>query len=458
MSKKKIKRETPQIQIPHPENWESKLYDGFKYRQLLSSLLAEYKVPTGVWSVEVYVRFLQESKNIAASTLMDVTKTNPRKLFNANGSMSTAVSNILLKTVTAVHSAYITLWDYYADTCGEVSFTKWREDPVFLAICERENEQLEELGVLVGDVSEAINDALMTDRVIRYAQVCYRHWGRKLYTISDDLAWQLNNTELRKFPSDLFQLPYPALYLSIPVRLGFKVYNEADGWCEVAGVYLTEDVSPEGNRLIRVLVTSVDLGMHNGGTSVYFWNIHLRIGSPLEEDLEYSIETAYQQTRASGHESVGCATDRLATFEMMLPHLLSLFRFIVNVILYATHPSADKAVVFSDNPNFQALYKKADEAIGARRKQLFSELNAIKTSPRILLGGSIKVSRQERADVEAFYAKRGKQCVRTYVAQHWQHIWSGPMDGERKRTYQLIKSYWRGPEDAPITTKVHHLV
>lgn len=443
-----VKREsfTPQVQVPHPENWESALYETSKYDELLQQTLEEYKVSENVWSPEVFREYMVSSLMLADDIFVETLGIHLQDL-------STGVPrNVSVQQVTramaSLNAPFISLWRYFAKTREKVSFTAWRDDPILLDLCARELEFYKVLGMGV------IEQSLMTDRVIRYAQLCYHHWGKKLFTISLGLAWQLNNTELRKLPSVLFQLPYPALHLVIPTSFNFQVYNEQDGWCVVSGVYLTEDVSELGERMIRLLVTSVDKGPTDGGTSVYYWNIFLREDSTLEEDIQYSIDYAKTSTQKEPYLNW---SDRLATFEMMLPHLLSLFRFVVNVMLYATHPSADKAEVFSDHPDFQGLYKRALAAKGKKRERLFQEVNAAKTPPRTYLGGSIRVTREERENVAAFKKEGKSQTIRTYVMQHWQHIWSGPMDGERKCTYQLIKAYWRGPEVGAVSNKTHHL-
>lgn len=322
------------------------------------------------------------------------------------------------------------------------NFTKLRLDTplqhksAVLDALEKEEDRMITIGRLL-QLDEGV-------RVMLYARVYFEAYNRKIYTISDSLAWSLMHTELRNLPVASFTLPYPTLYFVMPDSLQFKI-REYDKDYIIRGMYVSESkVDDHRTITLTVFATVENSKTPLVNTVTHTLEFLVINGHILEADLEVTCNCS----RDVGSEKEWLSTARL----------LVLFRFLVNVFLYATHPDSDISEVLNTNPDFKALYKKAHDATGKKKERLLKDLNATKTSPRILLGGAVKVSRQERADVEAFYAKRGKQCVRTYVAQHWQHIWSGPMDGERKRTYQLIKSYWRGPEDAPITTKVHHLV
>ena len=74
------------------------------------------------------------------------------------------------------------------------------------------------------------NTFIHPERLLRYFRIMYAHYGKRLYTVSKDLSWQLEQEKLRKLPTEFLQLPYPTIYLVFPEHLGFKVYNERTGW------------------------------------------------------------------------------------------------------------------------------------------------------------------------------------------------------------------------------------
>jgi hypothetical protein len=90
---------------------------------------------------------------------------------------------------------------------------------------------------------------------------------------------------------------------------------------------------------------------------------------------------------------------------------------------------------------------------------LFQRAEKVRGEPRLLLGGSVTVSREERdaATTPKTRGKGSKHKVRTYVQAHWQHYRVKHDDGEYGRKYILKKAYWKGAKDLPVSDKIHQI-
>ena len=258
----------------------------------------------------------------------------------------------------------------------------------------------------------------------------YHKHGGHFYSISPDLAWKLYNTDLRKMPMELVRSPYASIYIALPVEFDIQFNGET-----VCGLFIEQIPMQDGSDFCFSLqMSNMDLKF----TTVEMW-IDLTKGITIDECID-KIDDRVLDKENAPKDTV---------------ELKKMFRFAVNVVLYATHPDAEAVCINNTNPDFAALYKKAKAAKGQRKRKLLNDIDSTKCKPTILLGGSVVVSREEKEACASSGLPGAKLTSRCYVAAHWRHVWSGPMDGERKCTYQLISSFWRGPMDGLVSNKTH---
>ena len=303
-----------------------------------------------------------------------------------------------------------------------------------------------------------------TPRVLRYLLSAYMHFGRKLYTVSPGLAFTLQHTELKKMPAELLTLPYPCIYLVMPPNT-FSIYNIETGIHPVEGAYIVEDtdVTP---RSWKIMLTGLanENSINSSDDALYHYNIVLEDGKSLEECIEMTVRFATEglsvRGTVAGQEIVtgDMPEEELEIFHKSKAQLIQVFKYAACVCLYATHPDAE-VEVFNESPEYRSLYNRAMKAKGDKRKKLFKRANESKGDTRLLLGGSVTVSREDRAAALAPRNKGAgtKHKVRTYVQAHWQHYRVKADEGGYGRKYLLKKAYWKGAAHLPTTEKKHHV-
>jgi hypothetical protein len=232
----------------------------------------------------------------------------------------------------------------------------------------------------------------------------------RVYTVSPGLSEILKNTSIRGLPDDLLKTPYPVVYLVL------------GGLYE--GIYITD----HGDCFAFYLV------MVSGDNHVLRIN---KTGGTTGELLDRVRE--------------GCmsATEDLVEI-----------KFAVNAMIYATHPDVEELVIYGDDADhLRKLYSRASqERRPEKRDQMLRRAEKLEANPRTLLGGSIRVTRNEREAMHGARTGDGNPVfVQTFVGAHWQHYWTGTHGGERTRVYRLRRAFWRGPKDSPISNRAHNL-
>jgi len=300
-----------------------------------------------------------------------------------------------------------------------------------------------------------------TARVLRYCISSYHKYGKKLYVVSPGLAWEMANIQLRKMPSELLHLPHHAIYLTAPE--GYRVYNQYTGWHPLEGMYIVAD-NAATPRTWRLLLTAGpnDNSVHTLDDALFHFFIKLDADKTVEGCIEATLDDVakvMQPSRTVDGKTIhnsNLTEQQIEVFGLMRNELKRAFLYAVNVMLYCTHPDAEQEA-FNANPEFQNLWNRAHKAKGKKRKDLFARVTAERGPEYIKLGGSVTVSRELRDAVEGGKKKGTKHSVRTYVSSHWQHFWTGPRDGERKRIYKLKRSHWKGAKDLPVSETSRHV-
>lgn len=298
--------------------------------------------------------------------------------------------------------------------------------------------------------------------IVHHAIYTFQRYGKRVYTVSPALRLLLENTHVKGFPTDQLRLPHPAIYIQIPPT--YPVFHERTGYHISEGVYLVEDDqrSPRVWRLLLIGGLSLQ-STSEEDDAFYHWSIPLPDGGTVEDAIQAALDVADNiaagqrtiETKVAGKKVTmhylpeGADPVALGShFEKMKPTLLRLFRYVMNVVLYATNNDAD--ITFCDaNPEFEALKRRADKLPkGKKKDKLLERMRAIGTRPRILLGRDIVVDRMLLKEATEG-SKHGSPKVRFIVSGHWHMYHTG--EGRTVSLKKWVRPYYKGPELAPLT-------
>lgn len=313
----------------------------------------------------------------------------------------------------------------------------------------------------------------MTSIIVEHAQYLFEKYGKKIYTVSPGLQWALENTELRRYPTSGFHLPYTCIYLTLPPK--YEVLNNITRKHVSEGVYLVEDAACVPRKVRLILVGKPN---ENSGTkmddAIYHLSIELPENATLEEAINRSLDTAKKQTSGVDTKRQIMKDGKLVTitqpgkysedsevvanpglFKQMQDTMVDLFHYVVNVMIYATHPDAD--TTFCDaSKEYESLRSRAMKLPkGKKKDSLLQRAREMGSKPRVLLGGSIVIDRETKENRKHAGEEGRTVQVRSLVAGHFHLYWTGT--GRKIPVTKWIQPFWRGPEYAPLTQKKHSL-
>lgn len=257
--------------------------------------------------------------------------------------------------------------------------------------------------------------------------------GTKVYLPSRGLAEQLRYTELRGVTSSDLKLPYRAIYLMVPEQADLKIWNDSSGWHKTIGIYLVEEWRKE-SRSWRFLVCGetkpivLGHGIVDENDALVYFNVPLPVDMKLADALATAQEDVVRDTQNLKEEGKD-------TFGPMVDEWQDIFRWAMNVVLYATTDEAEWEQ-FVGNKEARRLLERIGklDPRSKRRKNLQGKLNRIRLYRRVLLGKSVT-------------ARRGNWTltIRIRVRGHWRDQPYGPDRMYRKRKW--IEPYWKGPDE-----------
>lgn len=277
----------------------------------------------------------------------------------------------------------------------------------------------------------------------------YEFEGKKCYQITDGLARQLRDTELRGLTAGDLRLPYLSVYIEIPHSLGFKLWNHSTGWHQAEGVYVREEYIDSTFKKWRFMfVGSSKRDEDPLDDAVVYFDIDMRDGQDLDEILSDNAAKFEAETRSHVVKT---------QFEPMLEYWQQLFRWVINVVIYATYP--DAKIDHALDREYRQLKDRVEKLPkGEKRDKLKERLRGLSPQERMVLGrGVIYVDRHQAEELEAQRAHRAgtKPTVVTRVSGHWKYQVYGPGRLLRKRIF--IEPYWRNLEGLVLGEGVHRL-
>ena len=296
---------------------------------------------------------------------------------------------------------------------------------------------------------------------IVYQMLNYEKHGKHCYTVSEGLATLLALTELRGLKCEDMKLPHPCLYLELPEQLGFRIRNVVSGWHRAEGLYISEDTrdsgrkagviaaEADGGRCWRVCVVGApnETATHALDDALVYFTIPLVEGWNMDEALKELVDRVHGNSTSDPGLNVET--------EESIAQWLAIFRWALNVMVYATTPDAEHETIRA-NPDAEAIWRRIQKMPkSSKRDELRGKLKGMDQQERTLLGRSVKLTPALRAMAEHKAKGGGKALmVRTLVSGHWQRFATG--EGRKERTWKFRSPFWRGPEGAPEADSHEH--
>jgi hypothetical protein len=291
-----------------------------------------------------------------------------------------------------------------------------------------------------------------------YQMACHQAHGKRVFAVSPGLADKLAHTELRGLSTDDVRLPYESVYIQVPeeaglIMAGFIGVLDQDFSNPVAGIYVTygsefgRELYPDEKteRGLDILAVSMPDKRTAHDQCVRF-GIPLPPGAKLD-DILARMNDIYQK-RADEAPELG--------FEKMKDRWLAIFRWMLNVLIYATWPDADRTTEYG-NPEFARLYRRREKAPkkSTKRKKLSAQLKEHDPKTRFVLGAGVSVIDRSTTNGSSSKGNGNPLTVRTLVSGHWRRYHIGK--GRTETVWRHIEPFWRGPKDAPETNPTHEV-
>ena len=287
--------------------------------------------------------------------------------------------------------------------------------------------------------------------------LAFEQEGQRVYEVSDGLSDRLANTELKGLLTDDIRLPFPALYIGAPRVPQFRLWNTTTGWHQFEGVYLLEDrwavdmlkflkqgqfatVSELAksdwvleHRSLHLLLTGLSKNPKDDMDDATFkLSIDLEDGKKLDQQVEAA---------ATRFEAEDAKTD-----------WRNILNWVVNVMIYATWPDAERDHVFVD-PEVKKLWARAQRTKGQKARKLHERLKQMDNRKIMLLGKSIRI---DRTAPQTNGEGTGREIeVRFRVSGHWKNQPHGAQNLLRKLIW--VEPYWKGSEDSPLKLSTYKL-
>jgi len=291
-------------------------------------------------------------------------------------------------------------------------------------------------------------------RSVRYGGHCisYELGGRRRYQVSPGLSDLLASTELRGLRAEDIRLPFHSIIIDAPEHPKFQIWNNHTGWHPFESVMLLEDkwqlneeLLDENDRFVKEPEMISKLLIPGRSIHCFFSGKSKDPNDPLDDATIFT--TLNMDEEKMMEDVIWRAADihrgRLGDYWE------ELLNWILNVLVYATWPEAERDHVYID-PQFKKLWDRAEKLPkkSKKRKKLLKRRSQLNPSKIFLLGKSVVLDRHRYSQSESTVKTGQKHEVRVKVSGHWRNQAHGPKRSERKLIW--IQPFWRGPTDAPI--------
>jgi len=320
----------------------------------------------------------------------------------------------------------------------------------FTTCCERNYDKFVQASALSND-PQGLN---------MQAQLCWHAamheaCNRKVYQVSPGLALNLSLTELKGLTTDLLHLPFEAIYVEVPAEADLWVHNTETDWHRCIGLYCVEDPGDQdGDRCWRIMAVGETKGtdIKSNSEGMLLSNdalVHFRIKLPPDRKLDDVISEAVY--------NIGRDIETVSpNFRGMLDEWPYLFRWLMNVVIYATWPDVEPLDVWA-NDQARKLWEKTQRGPSNAKhiRKARKKLGTMDPQRRTVLGHTIMLDRKLPRREGPGIATGIALATRHRVAGHLKKVWFG--EGRTKWRIQRIDPYWRGPDHGEVTNSSRRL-
>jgi hypothetical protein len=267
------------------------------------------------------------------------------------------------------------------------------------------------------------------------------------------LASQLRETRIRGLHGEDIRLPFKSIYIVVPPQADLWLEasgpSNPEGKLPLTGVYVSEGVDPS-NKDIRAL----DVLLIGGQPRYASMETAARFAVPLKPGVK--IDDTLQELNSFYHSRA--ASTPILGFSSMVTLWLSNFRWILNAIIYATWPEAERREVWLNGAAKKLWEKREAAPKGKKRDELSTKLRSMDQRKRILLGEGIAIIDRHTPVTSGRMSTDNKRTLntRTLVQGHWKRYATGK--GRTERTWIWRAPFWRGPKDAETVFGTEHLL
>lgn len=263
--------------------------------------------------------------------------------------------------------------------------------------------------------------------------------GKVVYEVSAALAEKLKCTELRGLTTNDLQLPKKNVFVFVPEEVTNLRIIASDPSFRLRGFYITEDL-PYPDAAKDMSAGYIPSSYKEDFTG-RVWRI-LAVSSRPDEPQEQERMQPFSIPLPDG----ALADDVFALIPKEILGWTEVFKWAMNVVIYATWPDADVEHVIANKEARQLWERMERQPKGKKRDELRERFKTMNPMRRTYLGRHVtRWTPQERGQ-----DSEGQPLLhRVRVVGHWQRYHVG--EGRKDLKWNWIEPYWKGDIDAPLS-------
>lgn len=292
----------------------------------------------------------------------------------------------------------------------------------------------------------AAKENSLTQTAYHYCLALFANHGRPTFVPSPGLTEALIHTEFRDVPSDLVQLPHPAIFIEAPPNSGLTVVNTESGSHELIGAFVVEydNFNTDKQRTFQVLLVGKTKESSNQKVlfddALFHFKLIFRPDSTVGDCLKLANDTVGSWLTQIPSPQIPSQNPSINPLDKWQTDVFpDCARFVLNTLLYITLPDAEIDSVFSDSEVSSLLSKLSKFPKGSKKREFINSQLKKKDQHKFnLLGSSVKITRFDPSDDSGNDSIKTESHRKINVAfirrGHWRHQPFGP---GRKQTRLL---------------------
>jgi hypothetical protein len=320
-----------------------------------------------------------------------------------------------------------------------------------------EREVLDYLSIVVPGYKEMYTskdpEASSNARILSTGLFQTYHFNRqkRVFRLEEGLTQKLLHTGIEHVDSSFIRSPFKSIYVSLPYNQELVIPDGTANEYLVDGFYLYVDTDVATEHVSLDMDGKTPVSGEVGGspkcTALKFLATGLKrkdASATVNEEDDALFFGTFLLAPGDVMPQVKHKVDKWTSVETNKPYLETLFRFILNTILYITSPTADLSPILA---KFEPVANKDAE----RKNKGLSKIN--QTS----VGKSIRVLRGMAEHYgETSVHMRLRNCPRWLVRGHWRNQAHG--EGRSLRKMLWVEPFEKGKGLAEVLSEKDYLV